>query len=237
MPSDAIVPRKRVMVDVRYATGPSGRSSPSSWTPSSVGHSRRDHESLVSCPGRVRRATLPRSMTPKTQAPRESLRCFGARTPCRVTVAGAHTHTLNGGLSGAVKDQQRKGETIMDGPAEESVAGCGSRALSTTPPRRVRSGGCRNSRRNCTIVRNSPWSAKASGVVRGHPHTNYPDTKPGPDPSGQASSTRAPGNAHRGPHALELTDPARPDVHTVPPHRSVVSVVLPVVLRMSLQRF
>ena len=103
--------------------------------------------------------------------------------------------------------------------------------------RRVRSGGCRNSRRNCTIVRNSPWSAKASGVVRGHPHTNYPDTKPGPDPSGQASSTRAPGNAHRGPHALELTDPARPDVHTVPPHRSVVSVVLPVVLRMSLQRF
>ena len=135
------------MVDVRYATGPSGRSSPSSWTPSSVGHSRRDHEGLASCPGRVRRATLPRSMTPKTQAPRESLRCFGARTPCRVTVAGAHTHTLNGGLSGAVKDQQRKGETIMDGPAEESVAGCGSRALSTTPPRRVRSGGCRNSRR------------------------------------------------------------------------------------------
>jgi hypothetical protein len=134
MPSDAIVPRKRVMVDVRYASRPSGRSSPSSWTPSSVGHSRRDHEGLASCPGRVRRATLPRSMTPKTQAPRESLRCFGARTPCRVTVAGAHTHTLNGGLSGAVKDQQRKGETIMDGPAEESVAGCGSRALSTTPP-------------------------------------------------------------------------------------------------------
>ena len=90
---------------------------------------------------------------------------------------------------------------------------------------------------NCTIVGNSPWSAKASGVVLGHLHTNYPDTKSSPDPSGQASSTRAPDNAHRGPHTLELADPARPDVHTVPPHRSVVSVVLLVVLRMSLQRF
>jgi len=147
MPSDAIVPRKRVMVDVRYTTGPSGRSSPSSWTPSSVGHSRRDHEGLASCPGRVRRATLPRSMTPKTQAPRESLRCFGARTPCRVTVAGAHNPHPQRRLEWCRQRSTTKGETIIDGPAEESEAGCGSRALSTAPPRRVRSGGCRNSRR------------------------------------------------------------------------------------------
>jgi peptidoglycan-N-acetylglucosamine deacetylase len=30
-----------------------------------------------------------------------------------------------------------------------------------------------------SIVRNSPWSAKASGVVLGHLYTNYPDAMPG----------------------------------------------------------
>jgi hypothetical protein len=47
---------------------------------------------------------------------------------------------------------------------------------------------------------------------------------------GRGSAARAPDNVHLGPHALELADPARPEVTQFVVAGSVVSVVLLVVL-------
>ena len=73
----------------------------------------------------------------------------------------------------------------MDGPAEEAVGWVWfySTVNDDTTPSPIRR--LPKLATNCTIVRNSPWSAKASGVVLGHLHTNYSDAKSGPDPSGQ----------------------------------------------------
>jgi hypothetical protein len=90
---------------------------------------------------------------------------------------------------------------------------------------------------NCMIVRNSPWSAKVGRVVLGHLHTNYPDAKSGPDPSGQRAR---PGRQVMQPLASRtrtLRSQRDPMFTQFVVTGSVVSVVLLVVLMVSLQRF
>ena len=66
----------------------------------------------------------------------------------------------------------------MDGPAEEAVGWVWfySTVNDDTTPSPIRA--LPKLATNCTIMRNSPWSAKASGVVLGLLHTNYPMPSP-----------------------------------------------------------
>ena len=150
---------------------------------------------------RVRRATSPRSMMQTTQALCESHRLLW--------------HTRPSGLRSR-KHKRRNNHGWTSG------GGCGwvwfySTVNDDTTPSPIRR--LPKLATNCMIVRNSPWSAKAGRVVLGHLHTNYPDAKSGPDPSGQRAR---PGRQVM--HTVGLTHsnsqiPARPDVHTVRRHR------------------
>ena len=90
----------------------------------------------------------------------------------RVTGVRAHNPHLNGGLSVALKDQQRKAKQswwTSQGVCDWAVV---PRTTTTPRPSPIRR--LPKLATNRMIVRNGPWSAEASGVVLGHLHTNLP---------------------------------------------------------------
>jgi hypothetical protein len=89
---------------------------------------------------------------------------------------------------------------------------------------------------NCTIVRNSPWSGKASGAVLGNLNTNHPDAKPVRIRQGRRARPRRQVMLTVG-VMLSNAQIQRDPMFTVRRHRFSCALLLLVVLMVSLQRF